>query len=81
MYTEFRVSHPKLYGNIDRSKLNNDYCYMFNKFDDKEDSYYLKYVYYPSRNVYGYVEKSPHTNNYQYYECDIDKHIMLDFSK
>jgi hypothetical protein len=42
MYTEFRVSHPKLNGNIDRSTLNHSYYYMFNKFDDKEDSYYLK---------------------------------------
>jgi hypothetical protein len=81
VYTEFRVSHSKLYGNIDRSTLNHPCYYMFNKFDDKEDSYYLKYIYVPKRNVYDYVEKSPLTENYQYYECDIDKHIMLDFTK
>jgi hypothetical protein len=27
------------------------------------------------------VEKSQLTNNYQYYECEIDKHIKLDFTK
>jgi hypothetical protein len=53
VYTEFRVSHGKLYGHIYRSTLNHTNYYMFNKFDDKEDSYYLKYVYCPSRNVYG----------------------------
>jgi hypothetical protein len=53
VYSEFRVSHPKLYGHIDRSKLNHRYYYIFNKFDDKEDSYYLKYIFSPSRYVYG----------------------------
>jgi hypothetical protein len=54
---------------------------MFNKYDNKEDSYYLKYVYCPSRDVYGYAQKSLLTKNYQYYESAIDKHIKLDFSK
>jgi hypothetical protein len=27
------------------------------------------------------VEKSPLMNNYQYYDCEIDKHIQLDFTK
>jgi hypothetical protein len=54
---------------------------MFNKFDNKEDSYYLKYVYKPNLKTYGYVEKSPLTNNYQYYESEIDKHTELDFTK
>jgi hypothetical protein len=54
---------------------------MFNNLDDKEDSYYLKYVYCPSKNVYGYVGKSLFTNNYQYCESDIEKHIQLYFSK
>jgi hypothetical protein len=30
---------------------------MFNKFDDKEDSYYLKYVYKPNIETYDYMEK------------------------
>jgi hypothetical protein len=54
---------------------------MFNKFDDKDDSYYLKYVYYPSRDAYRYVEKSQVTKNYQYSESVIDKHIKLEFTK
>jgi hypothetical protein len=54
---------------------------MFNKFDDKEDSYYLKYIYRPDKIVYGYIEKSPFTKNYQYYESEIDNHIKLDFTK
>jgi hypothetical protein len=53
---------------------------MFNKFDEKEDSYSLKYVFCSGRNIYGYVEKSPLTNNYQYYECVKDKHFKLDFT-
>jgi hypothetical protein len=31
--------------------------------------------------VYGYMEKSPLTDNYQHYESAIDKHIELDFTK
>jgi hypothetical protein len=81
VYTEFRLRHPKLYGNIDRSTLNHSIDYMFNKFTDDEDSYYLKYIYRPDKNVYGYIKKSPLTDNYQYYECDIDKQIQLDFTK
>jgi hypothetical protein len=81
VHAEFRVRHPKLYGNIDRSMLNYPNYYMFNKFDDKEDSYYLKYIYSPSRYVYDCIEKSPLTDNYQYYEFHIDKHIQLDFTK
>jgi hypothetical protein len=61
VYTDFRVRHPKLNGYIDRSILNYRYYYMFNKFDDKEDSYYLKYVYKPTIQTYGYLEKSPLT--------------------
>jgi hypothetical protein len=64
VYTDFRARHPKLYGNIDRSTLNHTSYYMFNKFDDKEDSYYLKYIYHPDKYVYGYVEKNPLTENY-----------------
>jgi hypothetical protein len=81
VYPEFRVRHPKLYGNIDRLILNHPHYYMFNKFDDKEESYYLKYIYSPKGNVYSYVEKSPLTDNYQYYECNINDHIKLDFTK
>jgi hypothetical protein len=40
VYTDFRVNHPKLYENIDRSTSKLDYFYMFNKFDENEDSYY-----------------------------------------
>jgi hypothetical protein len=36
---------------------------MFNKFDENEDSYYLKYICNPNIKTYGYVEKSPLTNN------------------
>jgi hypothetical protein len=54
---------------------------MFNKFTEEDDSYYLKYIYRPDKYVYGYVEKNSLTENYQYYECDIDKHINLDFTK
>jgi hypothetical protein len=46
-----------------------------------KNSYYLKYVYSPTKDVYSYVEKSEVTNNYQYYESQIDKRIWLDFSK
>jgi hypothetical protein len=53
---------------------------MFNKFYDKEDSYYFKYIYNPVANIYGYIEMSPLTKNYQYYECKIDKRIGLDFT-
>jgi hypothetical protein len=42
-----------MYEHIDRSILNYHYYNMFNKFADKEDSYYLKYVYCPGRDVYG----------------------------
>jgi hypothetical protein len=55
VYTDFRIRHPKLYGNIDRSTLNHSIYYMFNKFTDDEDSYYLKYIYRPDKYVYGYV--------------------------
>jgi hypothetical protein len=48
VYSDFRVRYPKLYGNIDRSTLNHPNYYMFNKFTDDEDSYYLK-IYIPSR--------------------------------
>jgi hypothetical protein len=54
---------------------------MFNKFEDEENSYYLKYIYSPTKDVYGYVEMSPLTKNYQYYESKIDKCIKLDFTK
>jgi hypothetical protein len=81
VYTNFRVRHPKLYGNIDRSILNHTSYYMFNKFTEEDDSYYLKYIYRPDKYIYGYIEKNPLTENYQYYECDIDKHIKLDFTK
>jgi hypothetical protein len=82
VYTNFRITHPELYGYIDKSSLNEfHYYYMFNKFDDKEDSYYLKFIYNPVGNIYGYIEMSPLTNNYQYYEGGIDKRIRLDFTK
>jgi hypothetical protein len=54
---------------------------MFNKFTEEDDSYYLNYIYHPDKYIYGYVEKNPLTDNYQYYECNIDKHIKLDFTK
>jgi hypothetical protein len=54
---------------------------MFNKFDDGEDSYYLKYIYCPGRSIYSYIEMSPLTKNYQYYEGKVDKRIGLDFTK
>jgi hypothetical protein len=54
---------------------------MFNKFDDKDDSYYLKYVYSPEQHLYGYIEMSPLTKNYQYYESKIDKRIGLNLTK
>jgi hypothetical protein len=54
---------------------------MFNKFDGKEDSHYLKYTFCLRRAVYCYMQKSPLTNNYQYYESVIEKHIELDFTK
>jgi hypothetical protein len=47
VYTNFRITHPELYGHIDRSKLDFHYYYMFNKFDDGDDSYYLKFIYFP----------------------------------
>jgi hypothetical protein len=75
VYTDFRATHPKFYWHINRSTLNHPYYYMFNKFNDKEDNYYLKCIFCPSRDVYGCVGKSPLTNNYQYYESEIDKHI------
>jgi hypothetical protein len=70
-----------MYGNIDRSTLNWEYYYMFNKFDDKEDCYYLKYICSPGKNIYGYIEITPLIKNYQYYESKVDKHIGLDFTK
>jgi hypothetical protein len=70
---EFRIIHPEVYGYIDRSTLNSCYYCMFNKFDDKEDIYYLKYLYCPGRTLYDYVEKSPFTKNYQHYRSVIDK--------
>jgi hypothetical protein len=55
---------------------------MFNKFDDGDDSYYLKFIYHRVfGNIYGYIEMSPLTKNYQYYEGKIDKCIGLDFTK
>jgi hypothetical protein len=51
VHTDFRVRHPKLYGNIDRSTLNHTSYYMFNKFSE-EDSYYLKYIYTIQINMY-----------------------------
>jgi hypothetical protein len=54
---------------------------MFNKFDENEDSYYLKYIFCPCKAVYGHVEKNPLTNDHQYYESAVDKHIELDFTK
>jgi hypothetical protein len=80
-YTNFRIIHPELYGHIDRSTLDFQYYYMFNKFDDKEDNHYLKFIYNPVGNIYGYIEKSLLTNNYQYYESKIDKCIGLYFTK
>jgi hypothetical protein len=81
VYTNFRIMHAKLYGHIDRSTLNFQFYFMFNKFDDGDDNYYLKYMYYPKQYLYGYIEMSPITNNYQYYEGKVDNHIRLDFTK
>jgi hypothetical protein len=72
VYIDFRINHPKLYENIERWTLNWKYYYMFNKLDEKEDSYYLKYIFCPRKCVYGYVKKSPFNNNYLYYESEID---------
>jgi hypothetical protein len=66
---------------IGKSILNNHYYYMFNKFDDKKDSYYLEYVYKLTIETYGYVEKTQLSYNYQYYECVVDNNIKLDFTK
>jgi hypothetical protein len=41
----------------------------------------LKGIYSPTEEIYGYVKKSPLTNNYQYYESRIDRSIGLDFTK
>jgi hypothetical protein len=54
---------------------------MFNKFDDGEDSYYLKFMYNPVGNIYGYTEMNPLTNNYQYYEGKVDERIGFDLTK
>jgi hypothetical protein len=44
VYTNFIIAYSEVYWNIYRSTLNRKYYFMFNKFDDKEDSYYLKYI-------------------------------------
>jgi hypothetical protein len=80
VYTNIRITHPELYGHIDRSSLDFQHYYMFNKFDDKDDSYCLKFICNPSENIYGYIEMSPLTKNYRYYESGIDKRIGLDFT-
>jgi hypothetical protein len=78
VYTNFRISNSELYGNIDRSTSKSDYHCIFNKFDENEDSYYLKYIFSPRKDGYCYVEKSPLC---QYYKSAIDEHIELDFTK
>jgi hypothetical protein len=67
-------------GNIGRSTSKSNYYYLFNKFDEKEDSYFLKYVFCPRKAEFSYPGKSPLNNNYQYYESNIDKHIEIDLS-
>jgi hypothetical protein len=54
---------------------------MFNKFDENEDNYNLKYILGSRKSIYGYIEKSPLSKNYQYYESTTDKHIQLDLTK
>jgi hypothetical protein len=82
VYTNFRITHSELYGHLDRSSLGKfQYFYMFNKFDDENDSYYLKFIYCPEQYLYGYIEMSPITNNYQYYEGKVDKRSGLYFTK
>jgi hypothetical protein len=51
VYTNFRIAHPELYGHLDRSSLDWKFYFMFNKFDDKDDSYYLKFIYCPEQNL------------------------------
>jgi hypothetical protein len=41
----------------------------------------LKFIFSPKQYLYGYIEISPITNNYQYYERKVDKRIGLDFTK
>jgi hypothetical protein len=55
VYTSFRIAHPNLYGHLDRSSLNYQYYFMFNKFDDGDDSYYLKFIYCSEQHLYGYI--------------------------
>jgi hypothetical protein len=57
VYTDFRITYAELFGYIHKSSLNEfHYYYMFNKFDDKEDSYYLKFIYDPVGNIYDYID-------------------------
>jgi hypothetical protein len=41
VYTDFRVTHPKLLKTLADQHQSPTYYYVFNKFDEKEDSYYI----------------------------------------
>jgi hypothetical protein len=81
VYTSFRIAHPNMYGHLDRLLLNYEDYFMFNKFDDGEDSYYLKFIYCPEPHIYCYLEMNPITKNYRFYESKLDEHIGFDLIK